>query len=90
MDTSLQLVLENEILVIVRNFDNVRADQVVQSAFPLASLFKVGRKVIQLLLIDIRVQYFLVNFRTKVAWDASFSILDQERLVVFLEKSFAH
>lgn len=55
MNTGLQLVLKDEVLVVVSDVDDVAADQIVECALPLASLFKVCREVILLLLVDIRV-----------------------------------
>jgi len=55
MHTGLQLVLEDEVLIVVSDLEDVAADQVVQGTLPLTSLLEVGREVIKLLLVDIRV-----------------------------------
>lgn len=90
MDTGLQLVLEYEVLVIVRYLYNVWANKIVQRTLPFAGCFKVRREVILLLLVDVWVKYLFVNFWAQIAWDASLRILNEERLVVFLQESFSH
>lgn len=90
VDATLKVVLENEVLVIVSRVENVAPNQVVECRFPLARLLKLSRKVVLFFLVDFSVQNLLVDFGPEIARDASFCILDEEWLVVFLQKPFTH
>ena len=75
-DASLKHVLEDEVLVIIADFDNIALDEIIKRSFPLSCSFVGLRVVIDLFLSDFGVQDFLVHAGAQTIGNASLGVLN--------------
>ena len=84
-DAGLHHVLEDKVLVIVADLVNVAHHKVIESSLPLGSQFISLSIIVNFFLGDLSIQDLLIHASSQTRWDSTLRILDQERLVVFLE-----
>ena len=84
-DACLHHVLEDKVLVIVADLVNVAHHKVIESSLPLGSQFISLSIIVNFFLGDLSIQDLLIHASSQTRWDSTLRILDQERLVVFLE-----
>ena len=88
--TRVHHVLEDEVLVVVAELQNVCFQQIVQRQFPLGTTLYQLIVVVDVLLVDISVEYLSIDLVPECGRHSSLSVLHQERLVVFGEESLPH
>ena len=89
-DTSLHHVLEDEVLVIVANLVDVAHDEVIQRCLPSSGKLICLLVVVDFLLSNLSIEYLFVHAGSETRWYTSLRILDEERLIVLVEQSFAY
>jgi hypothetical protein len=86
----LKHVLEDEIFVVVTHLHDIRLNEIIDSELPFVVLVVKLTNVVNLFLGDVTVQNLFVNSASQGRWNTPFGVLDQERLIVLLEKSFTN
>ena len=89
-DARLHHVLEDEVLVIVANFINVAHDEVIKSSLPLCSQLIGLSVIINLFLCNFSVENLFVHASSQTWRNSSLGVLNQEWLIVFLQKSLSN